>query len=169
MTAPRNDGRRWSETHDEVVRQAYGRVSADRIAGVLGRTEHAVRKRAKVLGLSSKRGPKDTAWTEQQVADLRRLYPSAPWPMLTEAIGKSRTAIQGKASQLGVRRRDPREVTAPELDTIAALWESCSASEIARRIGRDQSTVRFHAALMGLQPKSAAPRPVRAAADRKAG
>lgn len=165
----RNLYKRWTETHDEVLRRSYGTVSADRIAEVLGRTEHAVRKRAKVLGLSSKRGPKDTAWTEQQVADLRRLYPSAPWPMLTEAIGKSRTAIQGKARQLGVRRRDPREVTAPELDTIAALWGSCSASDIARRIGRDPSTVRFHAALMGLPPKSAAPRPVRAAADRKAG
>ena len=155
MTAPRNDGRRWSETHDEVVRQAYGRVSADRIAGVLGRTEHAVHKRAGLLGVSSRRGPKDTAWTEAQVADLMRLYPSAPWPMLTEAIGKSRTAIQGKARQLGVRRRDPREVTAPELDTIAALWESCSAADIARRIGRAAPTVRLHAARMGLAPMGA--------------
>ena len=165
----RNLYKRWTETHDEVLRRSYGTVSVDRIAGVLGRTEYAVHKHARVLGLASRRGPKDKAWTEQQVADLRRLYPSAPWPMLTEAIGKSRSAIQGKARQLGVRRRNPREVTAPELDTIAARWGSCSASEIAKRIGRDQSTVRFRAALMGLPPKSAAPRPVRAVADRKAG
>ena len=165
----RNLYKRWTETHDEVLRRSYGTVSVDRIAGVLGRTEYAVHKHARVLGLASRRGPKDTAWTEAQVADLKRLYPSAPWAMLTGAIGKSKTAIQAKAKLMGIRRRRPREVTAPELDTIAALWGSCSASDIARRIGRDPSTVRSHAALMGLPPKSAAPRPVRAVADRKAG
>ena len=47
---PRN--RLWSEYDIAVLRNYYGRVPVEKIAGVLGRTPDSVRKKATSLGLT---------------------------------------------------------------------------------------------------------------------
>ena len=53
----------------------------------------------------------NVTWTQQQTDELRRLYPTTTAPELAEHFGLSANAVYQKAFKLGLRKKQPNEIT----------------------------------------------------------
>jgi hypothetical protein len=102
-------GRRWSLDHDETLARLIELgLSSTAIARRLGRTEEAITKRCRVLGVRApsadpprRRGP----WTAAE-DELLRARTNEPLAVLVAAVGRSRASIRRRRRLLGL--------TAPE-------------------------------------------------------
>lgn len=80
-------------------------IEADLRAAGFERSEGALTKLARRSGLSR---PAER-WTDEQIEDLRRIYPTGrPAVSIADELGKSPKAVASKASELGLRQRRPR-------------------------------------------------------------
>ena len=62
----------WSADETELLKQLYPNESKRSIANKLGRTEQAVRYRARTIGLKKETAP---PWSSQEIAMLKKMYP----------------------------------------------------------------------------------------------
>lgn len=87
-----NNRRPWTEVHDDVLREAYGKAPVERIAMVLGRTVSATVVHVRELGLT--KGCR--VWTDEEIDRLAELRAHMTMKKASELMGRSEWACQRK-------------------------------------------------------------------------
>lgn len=142
---------------DELVRRAYLRGdSLAPLQGRLGRTRTSIAYRAGELGLhGSHARPNgwrtEPAWTDDQIAVLRRDYGRVPTPELAAALGRKKAGVFNKAWSLGPVHGFIRKFDADEQRAIrVAHGAGISLTDLSKALGRDPAVVSKHAIRMGV-------------------
>ena len=100
----------------------------------------------------SKRGH-GRKWTAKEVALLKELHPECPIGEIAKRLGRTVSAITGKAHCLGLKRKSCLDKlwTAEELQLLRELYPTPEhIQDIAERIGRSPAVVRAKAYDLGL-------------------
>lgn len=121
---------RWPAADVEAVRRDYPRVGAEPLAARLGRSNKAVRLKARELGVR----PPPT-WTEEMDRVLIDGYGSAPTRELAGRFGKTANATKQRAMRLGLDAG--RAVTAAEREAVRRLYPTRTARQIAAELYGD--------------------------------
>jgi|ERR1700694_4994628 len=85
-----------------------------------------------------KKKPND--WTDEQIASLRRLYPTTRTADLVPLIGRSLDGIKRKASVLGLKKDNYFWSRADE-KKLVKIWPTLPASKLAELFGKTESAV----------------------------
>jgi hypothetical protein len=92
----------------------------------------------------------------EEVALLKELYPECPIPEIAKKLGRTVSAITGKAYSLRINRKSwcDKLWTPEELQLLSQLYPTHeNIQDIARRIGRPPSTVMSKAYSIGLSKR----------------
>ena len=103
----------------------------------------------------SKRGH-GRKWTAEEVTLLKELYPECPIPEIVKKLGRTASAITGKAYSLRINRKSwcDKLWTAEELQLLSQLYPTHEdIQDIAERIGRSPAMVRVKAYSIGLRKR----------------
>ena len=92
-------------------------------------------------------------WTAKEVALLKELHPECPIPEIAKRLGRTISAITGRAHYLGLKRKSHLKLwTAEELQLLSQLYPTHERiQDIAERIGRSPATVMAKANSIGLR------------------
>jgi Holliday junction resolvase len=120
--------RTWTEEEDRILRELYPTTDTEELAQRLGRSRHAVNRRAASLGirkdpefvrlvktLSWRKGKKkEMLWTKEEEEELRRLYLEEGLPVeeIARRLNRTESAIRNRVRFLGIYRSGahPNEV-----------------------------------------------------------
>lgn len=106
-------GNRFARWEDDLIRAHYGKMPAQDIGVLMGRSRTAITIRAGRLGLSYQRqfpswgGYVSKRWTDEEINALRKNYRRLPISELCKLFGRTKDQLLKKASALGLRRRTP--------------------------------------------------------------
>lgn len=102
----------WNRHEIELLSQLYADHSDGELAAKVGRSEWAVRGKARALGLV--RDPEEYAgyhaardsrpWSPAEVDLLQRLHRTSPYEEIADLIGRTRNAVHLKARKPGLRK-----------------------------------------------------------------
>lgn len=109
-----------TERTDDECRRLYDGTSAsiDRIAARTGFPRHAVKSRARKLGLCRFKEPR---WTPEEQAWLRDNIAGTAWKVLASHLHRTETAVKVMAKRLGASRLDAETYTANALAEILGV------------------------------------------------
>ena len=95
--------------------------------------------------------PASPPWSKKEDALLKKLYPDREntTANIARQIGRSVSAIVGRAHKLGVRRKNPLW-SKKELALLRRMYLSHEDKEIAAKIGRSAGAVAIKRFKMGL-------------------
>lgn len=94
---------KWTEDEDSILRSMTqsGKFTYDEIARRLNRSEGAVARRLRVLGIKlwpQRHDAHEAHWTQEQLCILRdRILQAVPYSLISLEIGKSEKACRGRA------------------------------------------------------------------------
>jgi len=145
----------WNRHEIELLSQLYADHSDGELAGKLGRSEWAVKGKARALGLV--REPKEypgyhaardsRPWSMAEVDLLQRLHKTTPYEEIADLIGRTRNAVHLKARKLGLRKM---EFWDEGEDTfLKESYKVLSYSEVGQLLGRSSGAV--NARVVGLK------------------
>lgn len=107
MSAPwptPNHRKPWTDLHDRLLREAYGKAPLERIARVLGRKPRSVKQRAIDLGITRPH----RIWTEKEVGRLAELRSAgATMGEAAHELGRTKCACQWRVREMQAAG-DPR-------------------------------------------------------------
>lgn len=95
----------WKKEDDDIVRRYYPTEGSSCASRLVGRSNNSVMQRAKKLGLAyegRKRRCQPVLWTAEEEAIIREYYSVNPDLCASKLSSRTMTAIQRKASYLGV-------------------------------------------------------------------
>lgn len=108
----------WTREETNDLKRLYGTRSDDDLARIFGRNVEVVRKRAQELmlakdkafvrrlnGGSATRMPR---WSEQELAELRQIYPTRSNLEVAQALRRTVKSVVSKAHHLGLRKEAER-------------------------------------------------------------
>ena len=147
------ENRLWSASEIEIIKRFYPTEDTQNIADRLGRSVGAVIERAHSIGVR-KIIPHSRPWSKQEEALLRKLYPDQENTKanIAKQIGRSVSAIGGRAHILGIRRRNP-PWSKKEVALLRKLYLTHQDKEIAAKIGRSRGSVTIKRARLGLKKR----------------
>ena len=128
----------WTPELDAVVRSRYPEEGPTAIASKIGRTEAAVRARARVLGVQFRpRRP----WASDEVSRLRELAPGKTLAELARLLGRPMQSVQSKLQELELQPLPPSQmprVWTPEQDAeLRDLYgKGLAFADIGSALGR---------------------------------
>lgn len=93
----------WTEEAKQLLRDRYSIDGPTKLAVQLDTTSASVALKAKRLGIQKKRVSPPYEWTEEKLALLVELYPTADRETLVNRIGAPNHVIRSKAMSLGLR------------------------------------------------------------------
>lgn len=102
----RKDSKSWSDEEQGRLRHLYLTTPVNEIAALLGRTDNAVRSRAKKLGLLSALHLKRQLWSAEEQEYLRKQYADRKTDELAKALNRSISKIYAKANELGLNKSE---------------------------------------------------------------
>ncbi len=152
----------WTPDLDAVVRSRYSEEGPTALAARLGRTEAAVRARARVLGVKFRtRRP----WSDDEVARLRDLASGKTLAELARLLGRPMPTVQDKVQELGLQplpsTQTPRAWTLEQDAELRDLYgKGRTFPEIGTALGRTPGACQQRAFKLRLKRT----RPVRPAA-----
>lgn len=139
---------KFTATEDQlIIQQSQLGRTADEIASLLpSRTPDAIATRRLRLGISKSR-----AWTEDENARFKELYPNFPIDDILEAFpNRTRDGLIDHARVLGIRAyMDYYDYSPEELSYIRDHFETMSDAEIGEALGRSRDSVKNHRNQMG--------------------
>jgi hypothetical protein len=91
----------WSIEDEQFIRDNYGKLPYAQMALELGRTEKAVRSRAKVLKITVSR-----SWSDTDLKLLRDQYPHTPTKEIAVKLGKKLETVYSMADKLGLKKTE---------------------------------------------------------------
>lgn len=102
----------WSPDEVLELRRVYGPNEDAIVADMLDRSVAAVQAKARELALAKDKryfhGRAMPRWTDEEEANLRRLYPSHPNIKIAKALEKSLKSVTSKAHVMGLVKNDER-------------------------------------------------------------
>lgn len=138
--------RTWTPSQLRTLRRRYGKEPVRGLAARLGKTESAVKSKAKKLGVQDH----NRFLTEAEREAIRQEYGKTPTAALAERLGLKPACLQRTASKMGLTRPTPR-ITEEDLGRIRKLHgQGWSDTEIAALLGRERHAVSNHRKRMGL-------------------
>lgn len=116
----------WTFAEEETLKRKRVELSIGELAKLLGRTRNAVKKKLTRMaaGGSKRRAPmeapeldkrpkfmaaRNQVWSDKQVEFLRKNFDKMELSLIAESLGRSRKAVQTKATEIGLRR-DPWKI-----------------------------------------------------------
>lgn len=123
---------RWPAADVEAVRRDYPRIGAVALAARLGRSNKAVRLKAREIGVKP-----PPAWTEEMDQALIAGYGFTTTRELAARVGKTYLATKQRAKKLGLDAG--RAVTDAERGTVRRLYPIRTAKQIAVELYGDGS------------------------------
>ncbi len=140
----------WSASEIEIVRKLYLTKDTQKLADRLGRTVEAVIARAGSMGIR-KTKPGSPPWSKREDALLKKLYRDREntTANIAEQIGRSVSAIIGRAHKLGIRRKN-LPWSKKEVALLRKLYLTHQDKEIAGKIGRSAGAVAIKRFKLGL-------------------
>ena len=144
-------GMSWSQEEIEFLRENYERLGYERIGEELGRSSLAVHKRARALGLSSKRRGR---WSKEEDDFLREHYATLGSRRISERLGRSDRSVRVRASKLNIKSNSVCQWTKEEYDFMQEHYETRGVKYVSEQLGRSESAVYNRAHALGLkQPR----------------
>lgn len=123
---------RWTEEHEQFMRDNYGVMSSKEISTILGRTVRAVGRKADSMKLTEPSGPA-IKWLPEHVEFLVANYADRGAGFVAERVGHNIESVRRTASRLGIKISDARWKE----------WRRKYADEVGRRqFGRPLSETR---------------------------
>jgi hypothetical protein len=106
--------KRWTQKQIGLLEHLYSdrNISWKQLEEMLGHSQLSIQSKASKLGLHRSHPTLcQERWAPKQIALLKQLYidEDVPWSTLKQKIGRSRYAIESKASDLGLRRPHPNK------------------------------------------------------------
>ena len=144
--------KKWTEKHDEKLREVWDGMSLDAAARLLGFSMSQISVRARLLGLPLKHGGRPGRWSPAHDAELTRLWPDHNAIEIARRMRFSRNQIILKAKVLRLPAKKIG-ISATDLETIRSMWPDHGPNEIAARLGLTPRVISGAAAKMGLAPK----------------
>lgn len=100
-----------------------------------------------------------SAWTSIDIDTLRRLYPTMSTYDVAKRMGKGYVAVRSKAKVLKLKKvdgfvRSPKALTSNEKQLIRKHYLTHTYRQVAKMIGRGESTVRTWMTKLGLKGKA---------------
>ena len=145
-------GRPWTDEERDWLRAAYARgASLTPLQSRLGRSMCSIRWMAGELGLRGTHARPngwrtEPAWTEDEIAILRRDYSRVPTPELAASLGRAKGGVFNKAFSLGLVHGYIRAFTDDEKAAIRiAHANGISLSDLSDALRRDPAVVSKHA------------------------
>lgn len=89
----------WTADDDDYLRQHYGAIPTQELAGLMCRTRYSLRGRATQLGIKT-----GVYWTEEQIAEFTHLYPDTASDALAEQFGRTIESVYNLAARLGLKK-----------------------------------------------------------------
>ena len=144
------ENRRWSASEIKIVRTLFLTRDTQKIADRLGRTVQAVIARAGSMGIR-KTKPICPPWSKREDALLKKLYRDRENTMASIAmqIGRSVSAIVGRAHILGIKRKNP-PWSKKEESLLRKMYLTHEDKEISAKIGRSAGAVAIRRFRLGL-------------------
>lgn len=111
-------------------------------------------------------------WTQEDIAVLRERYPTTDSRQLAREMGRSKTALQRKAQDLGLRKIVPqrggsfRRWSDEDLEFLRTHYATMITDTLAKKLGRSVRTVYSTAAELGLRKDRVTTDAMRSAAMR---
>jgi len=151
-------GMAWSQADVELLIKLYPMSYNRDLAIRFGRSQEAVRGKARSLGLA-----KDYAggyqrlwgigepWSGTEINLLRELYSTTPYEELAEKIGRTYHAIQKMAEKLGLVKMEFWSEREDQL--LKKLYKKISYKQLAKRLGRTIRSVNARIITLGLEWK----------------
>lgn len=150
----------WSRPEIDLLSQLYADHSDGELGVTLGRSEWAVRGKARALGLV--RDPEEypgyhaardsRPWSPAEVDLLQRLHKTSPYEEIADLIGRTRNAVHLKARKLGLRKMEFWDEA--ENAFLKERYKSLSYGEVGQLLGRSSSAVNARVTALGLSRKS---------------
>ena len=139
-------GYTWSRKEIKYLTKNYHLMPADQLTKCGKHSIHAIRQRARELGLRS-----GVYWTEKQKQYLKRWYYKNPLKELAEYLGRSSYAVRRYVMLLGLCQR---YWTRQEIYKLTRFYgKDLTVVEIARRLGRGYGSVNYMLYATGLKQK----------------
>lgn len=99
----KNKRKQWTAHEEELLRREYNNVlHTDELAKRFRCTAHAVRQKARLLGLYRER--RSSVWTPHRVEQLKQLYPNHTKDEIAQALDTTPGAVTAKAFELQLRK-----------------------------------------------------------------
>lgn len=141
--------KRWTAEEDQYLVKHYKNTYSSEIGKVLERTSLSVKKRAKVLGLTSDLRTDGRPWEEEEIAFLMENYQTLGLRKMMKKLGRSKHAIYNKADKLGLTS-SLRKWTDWELQYMEKRYILQPVSVTAKRLQRTEAAVQHKASAMGI-------------------
>ena len=96
----------WNDAEVTILCELYSDHTDRELAIQLGRSEWAVRGKARSLGLTHRENPAEGAprdsrpWSDEEERLLRELYETTPYEEIADLVGRSHNAVRCKIQQL---------------------------------------------------------------------
>lgn len=150
----------WNDHETTVLRRLYADHSDAELAACLGRSEWAVKGKARNLGLvrTHQEHPgclvphPSRAWSPTEIRLLKRLHQTTPYEEIADLIGRTRNAVHMKARKLGLHKMD--FWTEKEDQFLEEHHRTLSYEEIGEILGRSEGAVKARAITLGLDCKA---------------
>ncbi|HNY78332.1 MAG: hypothetical protein RBS72_10875 [Sedimentisphaerales bacterium] len=149
----------WDCEEVGVLTGLYADHTDTDLARMLGRSEWAVKGKARNLGLVRNHHThpggsvlrNSRAWSQEEVGLLCELHLTMPYEEIAEKLGRTRNAVHLKAKKLGLRKmafwsQDEDELLREQRSTRAY-------SQVAETLGRTAGAVNARVTTLGLEPK----------------
>jgi hypothetical protein len=91
-------------------------------------------------------------WSKREEALLRKMYPDNNMREIADKIGRSISAVTGRAHKLGIS--EPKRIwSKKELNLLRKLYPTKTAEQLADRMGRTVLATRLRIVKMGLRKR----------------
>jgi len=153
-------GKSWTQQEEALLRKLYPDQFNFELAERFGRTTDALCTKAGQLRLKKNwrkydpsRFKKGKRWSKEERSRLKKLYPQMPTSQLPKYFPKrSREAIAGQASMLGLRKTYIKQSYSPnynlwreQKEILAKLYPTTDNKELARLLGRSKAAIQGQA------------------------
>ncbi len=160
---------RWSAHEDSAVIAGAGKQTTAALAGRLGRSERAVRRRAVLLGVRllrrdstvrskavRKARSKQRArtmrkrWSDRDLQQLKVLIRKHDYDTVARMLGRTAAALKQAAYRFGMASDRPDQLRDSSVRLIERLGGYVPAQEIASKLGCSARTVRRYRERLGI-------------------
>lgn len=147
------DRKPWTTHDDQYLYDNYQTMTAEQVAGCLGRTRASVANRIAKLGLKKDlRCPSGEKWTPEQDRYIRDHWQELSDEEIAAAVGHPIPSTRARRLKLGLKHRagcKGPDWTQEELDYIREVWGDKTVPQIAKHLGRSVTAVKVKTARLG--------------------
>ena len=145
--------KQWTIEDEQYLCDNYDKCTVNDIALHLNRTPHAVRNKAKKMGMHRAKEANPGLWKDVEEEYLKKCYCNTSAAEIGKKLGKTATAVKKKAKKLGLKpeKRDGvNPWTAKEIAYLKKNYQELGLKEMVKKLKRSRSSILHKALSLGL-------------------